>query len=249
MEKIKVKSIELAKLRNAEFIQFIRQTAELVAENDVTALKVENQYTSLVENVVNLEAIHKKSLANKLTADIESIDKKRDEALVAIGLIAEGNMYVLNEEKQLAATLLTASIHTYGNTIREITRLNYNAKTATVISLLNEWALNEELSAAVTTLGLAEEVSVLAGLNNSFDTTYKARTKEYAEATSENVSEVRASVLPSYYALRDTLDAYEVVAPTEAGQTVIKQINALIEQYNKLLSLRSGKLIDDSITA
>lgn len=241
---MKIKAIDLSKLRNSEFIQFIRQTTQLLADNDPVVLKVETQYNTLASQLLSLEDLHKKSLSSTLTATIETLDKERDNALTSIGMIVDGYLNAPDASLQDAAALLKSSIKNYGNSFSEITRLNYNAQTASLISLMNEWEGSADITAAISALSLTNFVAQLKTANTNFDTAYKQRTQEYAEATPESVSETRIAVLPNYYELRDVLEAYEIVESAPERLTAMHQLNALIDQYNNLLTTRSSKKLD-----
>ncbi len=244
---MKLKAIDLPKLRNAEFIQFIRQTTQLISDNDPEALKILKQYNSLLEQLNSLETLHKQTLYSSLTTAIEELDEQRDNALIAIGLISEGYTYTTNVLVKNAAIRISNSIKNYGSP-REIARLNYNAQTATLISLLNEWNNSPELLGAINSLSLINFKNELETANTNFDITYKQRTQEYAEATPETLRDIRLATVPIYYTLRDVLEAHQVIEPSDLGITVIQQLNALISQYNSLLTTRSTKKSDIDIS-
>lgn len=238
---MKVKSLDLLRLRNSEFIQFIRQTIEIIVENDPALLKVETLFNDLSNQLNVLESLHKKTRANALTTTIEALDERRDYALIGLSLIVEGHLYASKEDLKEAAKLLNASLSNYGNTPREITRLNYNAETATIISLLNEWNNSTELTAALKTLSITDFVLELNDANTAFGNAYKDRLQEYAAANPETLKETRAATLPKYVALKELLQAHQIVENTTERTAVINQLNALIDQYNNLLTTRNIK--------
>lgn len=237
---MKIQTIDLSRLRHAEFIQFIRQTTEIISNNDPAVLKVVTQYNNLKNQLDALEELHKRSLASKLTTELEQLDKLRDNALVAIGFITNGYTYASDISLKNAALLINNSISIYG-TAGEIARLNYNAQTATVISLLNEWETNTKISEAIKTLNLTGFVTELKTVNTTFNTKYQERIVEYGGVNPTTLKEVRLATLPIYYSLREILEAYQIIEDSEEGNTTIKHLNALIEQYNNLLLLRATK--------
>lgn len=65
--------------------------------------------------------------------------------------------------------------------------------------------------------------------------------KEYGDANPETIKTKRNETNTAYYALRDRIDALHLLVETSPSPyaTVINQLNALTDQYNKLLINRT----------
>ena len=87
-----IKGIDLGKLRNAELLQLMKNTASLVAANDTTVLNVVSQHTALVNQITGLETLFKISQSNDITQELFDIDTRRDNAITGIGLLIDGCM-------------------------------------------------------------------------------------------------------------------------------------------------------------
>lgn len=98
-----IHAIDLSRLRNAEYLQFMKNFASLVDANDPTALSVLIQYTLLLTKNTELEDLFKKSQASEITQEILDIDLRRDRAYNGIIAVVEGFTYHYEADKVLAA--------------------------------------------------------------------------------------------------------------------------------------------------
>ncbi|RZJ38093.1 MAG: hypothetical protein EOO18_04220 [Chryseobacterium sp.] len=80
--------------------------------------------------------------------------------------------------------------------------------------------------------------------NEEFNTKYLSRTQEYGDASPETIKTKREETNTAYYALRDRIDALHLLVETPMSPyaTVINQLNALTDQYNKLLINRTDNM-------
>lgn len=230
--------IDLPKLRNAEYLQYMKNYLAIVLRNDPSRLKITAKYDALQGKSSELDALFKKILANEKTADILALDGRRDDAINGIYYVAQGYDYHFDPNLQTAAKLVKDSISVYGG---GIAKLNYQAETATITSLVMDWENKAPLAAALTTLNLTNWKNELKAANTAFDEKFLDRTQEYGDATPENLKSKREETNQVYYALRDRIDAYHLLAETTPSPyaTVINQLNALIDQYNTLLNNRA----------
>ncbi|WP_310560651.1 DUF6261 family protein [Flavobacterium sp.] len=233
--------IDLPKLRNAEYLQFIKNYLAIVLRNDPTVLKILAKYDALVGKGNELDALFKKILANEKTAEILALDERRDDAVNGIYYVAQGYDYHFDPTLKSAGTLIKESFSVYGG---GISRLNYQAETATITSLIMDWENKAPLVGAFTTLNLTAWKNELKAANIAFDEKFLDRTQEYGDATPENLKSKREETNVVYYALRDRIDAYHLLAETTPSPytTVINQLNALIDQYNSLLNNRAPEV-------
>lgn len=122
-----------------------------------------------------------------------------------------------------------------------ISRLNYQAETATLNNIIRDWENKPELIDAISSFNLSPWVNELKTANEEFNTKYLSRTQEYGDASPETIKLKREETNVAYYALRDRIDALHLLVETPPSPyaTVINQLNALTDQYNKLLVNRT----------
>lgn len=234
-------SIDLAKLRNAEYLQYIKNYLEIVLRNNPTVLKVLAKYDDLMTKSTELDALFKKILANEKTAEILALDERRDDAINGIYYVAQGYDYHYEATLKTAGMLIKDSISVYGG---GIAKLNYQAETATITSLVLDWENKAPLVAAFNTLNLTAWKNELKTANIAFNEKFLDRTQEYGNATPENLKSKREETNQVYYAVRDRIDALHLLEETSPSPyiTVINQLNALIDQYNSLLKNRAPEV-------
>lgn len=229
-----IKSIDLHNLRNANYLQFQKDFLEIILRNNPEVLQIITKYKDLSDKTNELENLFKKVLANPISQELLVLDERRDAAVNGIYYIALGYSYHYEEDTKHAAEALLANFKLYGS---GIARLNYQAETATINSLMNDWDNKPELSQAIDTLSLKAWKDELKSINTEFSTRYLDRTQDYGNATPENLKIKREETNTVYYALRDRINALHLLAETPPSPycTVINQLNALIKQYNLLI--------------
>lgn len=233
--------INLANLRNAEYLQYTKNFADIVKRNNPTLLNVQAKYDALLSKSGELDALFKKILANENTAEILALDERRDDAINGIYYVAQGYDYHFTALLQTAGKKIKDSISLYGSSIW---KLNYQSETATISSLILDWENKPELTAALNTLNLTAWKDELKAANIAFNEKYLDRTQEYGNATPENLKSKREETNQVYYELRNRIDALHLLEETAPSpySTVINQLNALIDQYNTLLNNRAPEV-------
>lgn len=234
-------AIDLPKLRNAEYLQFIKNYLAIVLRNNPTELNIEVKYEALIDKSNELDELFKKILSNENTSVILALDGRRDDAINGIYYVAQGYDYHFDPTLQTAAALIKESISVYGG---GIAKLNYQAETATITSLVMDWENKAPLVAAFNTLNLTAWKNELKAANTQFDEKYLDRTQDYGNATPENLKSKREETNAVYFNLRNLIDAFHLIAETTPSPytTVINQLNALIDQYNIMLNNRAPEV-------
>ena len=230
-----INSINLVMLRNANYLQFVKDFLGIISRNDPATLQIETKYNDLSAKANELETLFKKVLANPMSQELLLLDGRRDDAINGMYYLALGNSYHFDASIKEAADALLASIKLYG---MGIAKLNYQAETATINNLIIDWENKSELSAAIDTLNIKAWKDELKTVNEEFSTLYLDRTQDYGNATPENLKMKREETNTVYYALRDRINALDLLVETPPSpySTVINQLNALIEQYNRLIT-------------
>ncbi|SDM29235.1 DUF6261 family protein [Chryseobacterium taihuense] len=231
-------AIELKLLRNAEYLQYVKDYLGIINLNNPTQLGIDAKLSAFTAKITELEALYKKALASEKTQELLKLDERRDSAINGIYYFLLGNTYHFETEKQQNAKLLLTNMELYGS---GIARLNYMAETATLNNLLRDWENKPELAAAVTSFSLNGWIAELKAANEEFNTQYLSRTQEYGDASPETIKLKREETNAAYYALRDRIDALHLLVETPPSpyEKVINQLNALTDQYNRLLVNRT----------
>lgn len=234
-------AIDLRNLRNAEYLQYMKDFAGIINLNNPAALQIATKLNAFNTKTTELEDLFKRALASDRTKGILALDERRDDALNGIFYFLQGYTYHFEEEKRNNAQLLMAHMAIYGS---GISRQNYQAETATIDNILRDFDTETDLKDAVTAFDLQSWLDELTDANTQFNSEYLSRTQEYGDANPDTIKSKREEVNVAYYALRDRIDALHtlVETPTSPYSTVINQLNALTDQYNTLLVNRQDNL-------
>ena len=230
-------AIHYPKLRNNEFIQFIKLLVEILNSNDPEVLKVKAQCDDLTALLAILSALFKPDLGSAITKKLQEIDERRDTAITGIEMQIKSFTYCFDADKREAANLLNSSLVTYGS---GLSRMNYQAETSTIASIIQKWESDANLTAALTRLDLIAWVAELKAANNLFEERYIDRIKEDAEAPEQRTIELRKQIIQSYRTLLAHLQAHATLSTDNSYDPVINQTNQLIEQYNRLVDVRGS---------
>lgn len=230
-----INAINISILRNAEYLQFMKNVDSLVVANDATVLNVVAQEGALSSSNTLLDGLFKTQLANEITQELVLLDERRDKAIVGISSVVFGFMYHYDAPTAQACNLLNENLKLYG---ASIAKQNYQAQTATIASIVSDWETKTALTDAMTLLNLKDWKDELKAANALFDVKYLARTQEYGAANPDTLKAKREEANAIYYTLRDFLNSFGIVQPSVANTKVTNEINALIEQYNTLLNNR-----------
>ncbi len=235
-------AIELRLLRNAEYLQYVKDFTGIINLNNPASLGIDAKLSVFNTKITELEALYKKALASDKTQELMLLDERRDNAINGIYYFLLSQSYHYEADKKQKAQLLLDNMALYGS---GIARLNYQAETATLNNLMRDWENKPELTNAVASFDLSPWISEMKTANDLFNTTYLSRTQEYGDASPETIKIKREETNAAYYALRDRIDALHLLVETPPSPytMVINQLNALTDQYNVLLVNRKDNAL------
>ena len=162
-------AIELKLLLNAEYLQYVKDYLGIINLNTPKQLGIDTKLTTLTTKTTELEALYKKALASDKTQELLLLDERRDDAVNGIYYFLLGYTYHFEDDKQQKAQLLLTNMELYGS---GITRLNYQAETATVNNLLRDWENKPDLADAITSFNISAWVNELKIVNEEFTIPY-----------------------------------------------------------------------------
>jgi hypothetical protein len=232
-----VTALNLANLRNAEFLQFCTLFSGLVASNDPVLLNVAPQHAEFQSKLDATSELFQLEKASPATQALVLLDERRDKAMNGLAANINSFCYHFDVAALEAANLLTENLNLYGV---GIARLNTQAETSTIHGIVNDWENRPELAAAIAALGLSNWVAELKNANQLFEQKYLQRTREFGAANPDTLKAKREETTAAYYLLRKFIDANAVLNPSAAIEKMINELNALIGQYNELLGNRSS---------
>ena len=220
---------KLKSYRNSEFLEFISSTIELVNRSGIVALDPPKAALEVAYN--NLDNSFKVSQGSLLTATVQELDVRRDDAVRGLRGLAKAYTYHFDTDKKAAGIAIFQAINKYSGNIAQ---LNYQAQTATLKSLSGDFEDDAVLAAAIVTLDLAAWTAELKNANIDFETKYLDRVTDQANKKVAPVSEQRPAAIEAYNTLIQHIQANHILNPSAALTELIGQLNELVMKYNAL---------------
>ncbi len=227
-----IKSLQITKLSNPVYVQFMDYVMTLVQDKNPTALQVKPQHDVFSQKVNELKNLYKSVQASSISEKIVEADALRDQILTGIIKIVDGNTYHYQESMRTTSGLLQKNILNYGN---NIIRNDYQTETAKIESLVNDWRTKPDLTASMNNLKLTNWITELENANNEFKRLYALRTDEYSQVSDENMQSKRLEVNAAYDNLCKFLNSHSIINNSPDYDTVISGINTYVDQYATLL--------------
>lgn len=244
MKYTKITSFSLLKLNNLEFTNFFHRFRLLVrakgaepAEGSATLPEADAALLeSMDADIATMEDIARQSRISDETAELDELDKQRDDYVVFITSSASAAALSPIEATRRAGTSLSNRLKPYVG----IYRLPNQQETAAIVGMLTDLK-NPETSPHVTTLHLDEAVAELERLNNLYASLTEQRTQGRISRTLEDTKAVRSRLSDAYEEICTVIHATNVLAPTEATRTFINQVNVLISETSAAYNQRKAQ--------
>jgi hypothetical protein len=240
-----INSLTFASLRNVEFISFCTDAENVIDLNDPAALKIAKSLAKFKTNTKECNDIYDIDKKNPYTIAIQNLDFRRDQAIIGIQMVIEGYTYYFDDAVKKSALALLDSIKMHGP---NIARMNYQAETGVLKTLVGDWATKPAYSAAITFFNLTAWVKELTDANQEFTKKFAERAQDSGSTANDTkFKEKRVETTASWNKLRDLIESqYNVKVEEGDGEekpylTLINSLNALIDKYNVLVNTRSSK--------
>lgn len=238
-----INAIDLTKLRNGEYTQFLKDVRDIVGRKGPSALNIQPQYDKLAIVITDLERLFKTPQGNIISEELEALDLRRDNAIIAINSIATGYTYATDPATSSAAKLLLNHLAVFGGS--NVARDSYQSETMSLDNILKDWNNKPELSAAIVSLHLQALKAELADANSQFSIRYLDRASELGIATPESIRAKRGEANAAYYTLRDFINSYFTInSGAEPFSSTVGFINGLVANYNDLIARRGPNEIN-----
>jgi hypothetical protein len=226
-------------MRNAAHAEFIRDVRDLIKRIGAGVLGITALFAEYEARVEKEIALFEYILKSLFTAQLEALDKLRDEIIHGFALAIEALIHHPLAAKREAAAAIRLIFEHYGN----LTRLNYDEESSTADDLIRELenAVNKPLVAAA---GLTEWVAGLKSVNEEFIATMHTRDTETAQRPETQMKDARADVDKVLYDIVARVEAMIVlngIDYTTGLSPFVHEWNALVERYKHRLAVERGR--------
>lgn len=231
-----ITNLTLLLLRNSEYIQFLTDTLDIVLKNNPEALKVNAQYHALFQVKDKIEKLFQNPQGSVVTDEIETLDRRRDNAINGIVFQVKAFTYSANPEMAKHAKTLTTYLNLFGP---RIAKGSYQGETTVLRNIINDLNNKPELQQAVSQLNLAGWLTELEQANNSFTIAFANRNEALAAAPTDNIKALRKTANALYQKLCTGLNAnFDVSDGAQPWASTINMLNQNIDNYKALLNHR-----------
>ncbi len=183
------------------------------------------------DGLLPMEAAYAYQKDSPETQELIAIDLQRDEAIIGIVNNAESFTHHFDAAKQQAGQTIVNCMNKYG---KRVHKMAYAIETEIVSKLITDLQTNPAISAAVTTLGLADWVNYLKDSNDQFNIKYLERTKAYAQKPSQSSSGLKPAAIAAFAVLEQQINSNSNPEIDTTGKytTLVGNLNALTNQAN-----------------
>ncbi len=227
--------VKMKEFRNKECNQFFADTVSIYKAFDLNALKLNVFVSQLEAKNALLTQLFEIAKKNENTETIESLDERRDRAIVGIRKVADGFSTYFEAGKEDAGKLILTHIDKYGS---QISKMNYLAETTAITSVVNDLETDAAVKAAVTLFNLTAWVGELKQANIDFNTKYLARNTDLASQPDQNLRDARIETYPIFDLLMEKTTSFYSAFGTEDYKTILDQVDALTLKYNETVPKR-----------
>lgn len=238
-----MESANFSRYRNSEFLQYIKDVLELVNAQDVDVLQLTIPRDSLQTITNQMDDLFQEEQSSGITQELIDLDTRRDRAITGIKGLLETHQNHYDDAMQAAARSLLYNMNTFGT---NIPRMNYQAETAVIDSMLADWNSEPELVAAIATLQINDWVAELTTSNGAFSNRFLARISESAANPAISFTTMRDESVKVYRNLLAHIEAHATLGTNAVHKTLVNEVSELAHHYNQTAYARIRTTTDDT---
>jgi len=231
------------KMDNTTALGFFNQIGQLISANAALQSALSTVWTAYIAAYEAFDEAFAQTRKWAQTADIEALDKARDQALSAFNAALKSMLSSPNATKQQAARHLMF--------VREKYTLNpsdeYMKETTAIAQMIQEMDDDVQASQALTATGLIDWFQDLKQKNQAFLQKMNERTAEQAGRQKGIVREKRLLAEAAYRDLVKLINAAAIMEMPEGldWNSPIDRLNAEIDHYKNILARKGSSSSSD----
>ncbi len=224
-----------SRFRNGEFVKFNDMTVSVLNNHDLGALRISEIIKEVITAYEDMKAVYKVDRGSSLTKAIVHEDIRRDSLFSGIILILRAHAkHHPDETMKKKAKALLEVFEKHGN---DLNRQSYHQQTANLEDIFEDLD-RKGIRSEIDSLHLDPYYKDLVASNREFDRLYLERNKEYAQTPEESMSELREKAESALKKLFDRVNAFITIDGYEKYQPLVKEINALVDNYETSIERR-----------
>lgn len=236
---MKIESIRIYSLSNALHLQFMLAVLNLIGKFGHILSKITVQTEALQACADKEDFCYKVIRKSNISAVKEECDHARDTIIYALKNALKSLLRHFDTDIQEAARRIKIVIDTYDNP-RRLTKLPYDAETAAINNLLQEF--DGKYAADLQTTGLSSWVEELRARNRDFDALARAYNVQQAKKPLFRPADARKNTDKAYQDIVTIINAWVILEGDANYEPFVVELNTLIKHYNDLVAQHQGRL-------
>ena len=235
---MKIKSIRLSRLRNAEHYQYHSEVNDLVLAATAESLNIPALFPAYQQHLQDEGTAINVILKSEFTDDLVEADNERDSIFRGFFDLVKSGTNHFNPDIKAASERIMFVLEDAGNP----NELPFNEQTATISALVDK--LRTENADDLTTTNASAWINEIEAKNSAFENLTRTRYTREANKTTLRMKEVRLGVDKTYHKIVQLINAL-IVVNGEAGYTgFVNELNERIDKYNLILAQREGRRLE-----
>ncbi len=224
----RIKSINISKLNNAEYVNFASRFSSLLSPTELETFGLENgDYMRYIDLLGTLSDLVAHSRISDETAEMQALDKERD----AIGVHL---MNIVRTERSSPIAARAKAAQSLYNVLKPYTgfqKLANQQETVTINGMLQD--LQKEANTDhMQTLGISPLRDALSEANARYSMLTESRTASRESAKMDNSKVVRSEMDDLYDYMSTMIFVQSVAFPSEELSSAVTKLNAIIDEVN-----------------
>ena len=235
---MKILTLLLFKLRNAEHFQFMTEFANLVKQFGLELMHIKKLFASFAE----LLRQEDKSLVilqkSEFTEKMSEVDSMRDGVFRGLVDTVNASLNHFNSDVVEAGKRLKIVLDTYGN----LSKKPNDEQTSGIFNLIQD--LEGKFSLDIQKIGATAWVAELKKRNNEYNELVRSRDAESSLKPEAKMKDIRVNIDRSYRDIISVIESLEKITEDatelETYQGFITALNPVIERYRNRIAQREG---------
>ncbi len=219
-----------------DFFSVMQAISERLDEEDLTALKLENEATKFKAVVLQFDEAIKQTSKSSFTEKIIKYDNIRDNLVVGLRYVVKGMTYYSDENLADKAKKIKIIIDKYGIGIAELAQ---REETGVILSLLQDLQ-KSEIAPIVAELGLTHWVTQLQEANTKFKDLYADRNEEASQIVVGAAKKQREIVQQAFIRLCKVIEAFAIIEGEMPYLPLINRINVEVAKVKEVTKQRKN---------
>lgn len=231
-----IDNIQLSRLRNNDYFQYMADVKGLVAQATPATLNVEDESLKFDNKFTELDQTLNVDRGSVLTEKIQELDAHCDNTWTSLNERVKATLFCPIPKEVEAAKHLKRVFDLYGN----IRRLSLKEQTAAATNLYNDLKVSPHAENCQT-IGIVRWVSAYENETIELNNLLNERDSEKAAKTTAKVKEVRLAFDPVYTELVNRVNAMVTLRMNTPEMDIfIKEVNQKIKNIEHKMALRQG---------